>query len=233
MNRVTTYRSCRTLEYLGYLESVGDRSYRPGVKVLYLGLAALTSRDLREIAFPALERLQEDTGQTANMAVRDGLEIVYLARVRSNAILSIRLFEGSRLPVYCTSMGKVILAFLPDEELEGLLPQIKFERFTPSTIKNERELRKALAKGRAQGYVVNDEEYALGLRGVAAPILDAHHYPVAAVNLATASPVSAADLEARYALAVVEAARSISEIWATVSTHSDTEQHIPAAPPTS
>ena len=108
MNRVTAYRFCRTLEYLGYLESVGDRSYRPGVKLLYLGHAALSSRDLREISIPALQRLQEETGQTANIAVRDGTEIVYLARIRSNAILSIRLFEGSRLPAFCASMGKVI-----------------------------------------------------------------------------------------------------------------------------
>lgn len=219
MNRVTTYRFCRTLEGLGYLEPVGDGSYRPGVKVLYLGHAALSSRDLREIAMPALQRLQAETGQTANLAVRDGLEIVYLARLRSNAILSIRLFEGSRLPVYCASLGKVILAFLPEAEVEDILPRIHFERFTAKTIRNAHELRKALQKIRVAGYALNDEEYAPGLRGVAAPILDARLYPVAAINLAISSPIPTAEVERLYATKVTEAARSISEVWASASMH--------------
>jgi IclR family pca regulon transcriptional regulator len=221
MNRVTTYRFCRTLEHLGYLETVGDRSYRPGVKVLYLGHAALTSRDLREIALPALERLREETGETANIAVRDGTEIVYLARMRSNAILSIRLFEGSRLPLYCTSMGKAILAYLPPPELDALLTSLDFRAFTESTVKNAKALRKVLATVRDAGYAVNDEEYAPGLRGIAAPIFDANSYPVGAINLATGTPVSIHEFKNLHAAKVVETARSISEIWATVSSHMD------------
>ena len=217
MNRVTTYRFCRTLETLGYLQPTSQRGYRPGVKVLHLGRAALTSRDLREIAVPALERLQEQTGLTANMAVRDGNEIVYLARIRSDAILTIRLFEGSRLPVHCTSMGKVILAFLPDHELKALLPSISFQVFTPNTIKNQRELLLAIEQARTDEYAVNDEEYAPGLRGIAAPLLDGNRYPVAAINLAAASPIPTRELEERFGAAVVDTASSISDIWGTVT----------------
>ncbi len=135
MSRSTTHRYVITLVALGYLEQGASRKYRLGLHVTDLGMSALNSTSLREHAQPYLDELRRRTGYTINVAVLDGPEIVYVARARSHRRgqqrIDLGLALGSRLPAYCTAMGKLLLAHLPDSERRELLGEIKLERRTP------------------------------------------------------------------------------------------------------
>src|SRR4029077_4164792 len=131
LSRSTTHRYISTLAALGYLQQdPATRKYRLGPRVLDLGFSAINSMDLREVAVPHLQALSDETGRTVNMAVLDGVDIVYIERCRSSQHgdreIALNLHVGARLPAYCTSMGKVLLAFLPDEEQRARLAQIAF-----------------------------------------------------------------------------------------------------------
>ncbi len=128
LNRSTTHRYIATLAALGYLQQDGlTKKYRLGPRVVDLGFSAINSMELREISAPHLQRLSDETGHTVNMAILDGADIVYIERCRSarrgQREIDLNLHVGSRLPAYCTSMGKAMLAFLPDEELEAAVEQ--------------------------------------------------------------------------------------------------------------
>ena len=220
LNRATAYRFCQTLLFLGFLERTGDRGYRPGMKTLLLGHAAFATLELPEIAWPYLEELQSATGETANLAVRDGAEIVYLMRLKSAQLVNIQLFVGSRLPVYCTSMGKAILAFLPADDLKQVLADCSFESHTPNTITSATRLKQELVQVRRKGFAINDEELELGLRGVAAPIFDSEGYPIASINIAVPARISRAQLEKEKAPLVAEKANKIAKVLAIVGLQS-------------
>lgn len=220
LNRATAYRFCQTLLFLGFLERSGARDYRPGMKTLLLGYAAFATLELPEIAWPHLEELQTATGETANLAIRDGAEIVYLMRLKSSQIVNIQLFVGSRLPVYCTSMGKAILAYLPPDESREIIASCRFEARTPNTITTAKRLRQELTQIRKQGYAINDEELELGLRGVAAAIFDSENYPIASVNVAVPARISRKELEKEQAPLVKETADKITEVLSIVSRRS-------------
>src|SRR5439155_15827491 len=121
MSLSTTHRYAATLASLGYLkQDDATKKYRLGPRVLDLGFSAIHSMELREISAPHLQRLSDETGYTVNMAVLDGTDIVYVERCRSARMgqraIDLNLHVGSRLPAYCTSMGKILLAYLPVEE---------------------------------------------------------------------------------------------------------------------
>jgi IclR family pca regulon transcriptional regulator len=166
------------------VQDKATRKYRLGVRVLDLGLAALNSMELRDVALPFMEQLCEQSGHTVNMAVLDGSDIVYIERVRSRSGIDLHLYVGSRLPSYCTSMGKVLLAFLPEAELLRIIDGIEFLPRGPRTITSRRELLANLEEVRRLGVAVNDEELARGLRSIAAPVFGQHGSVVAAVNMA-------------------------------------------------
>lgn len=184
LDKSTVFRFAYTLEALGYLVRDPDtKRYRPGLRVMRLGFTALNSMGLRQIALPYLKSLSAESGETTNMTVRDGAEIVYVARNRTQQIVSINLNLGSRLPVYCTSMGKAQLIDLSVEELRDLLGEEPYPMLGPKTITTFDALVAELEKTRRKGYAINDEELAAGLRSVAAPIRDADEQIVAAINI--------------------------------------------------
>lgn len=185
MTRSTAHRYISTLEAMRYLvQDRGSRKYRLGVRVLDLGLAVLNSMELRDVARPFMEELCERSGNTVNMAVLDGHEIVYIERVRSRSGIDLHLFVGSRLPAYCTSMGKVLLAYLPPSELDAALAGVRFEPKGPRTITSRDELLENLDSVRRLGVAMNDEELARGLRSIASPVFGQSGAVVAAVNMA-------------------------------------------------
>lgn len=210
-NRATAYRFCQTLVALGYLEQLPDSQYRMGYNALRLAHTAIAGQELPDIARPILEDLRNDVHETINMAVRDGSEIVYVIRLKTSQILNIGLSVGSRLPVYATSLGKAILAFLPDEELKEVTGGLNFDKITENTVGGKKALSRQLTQIRESGYALNLEELSLGLRGVAAPILDSSGYPIAAINIALTRPASREELEETLAPLVVKAASEISE----------------------
>src|SRR5579884_3219806 len=139
LSRSTTHRYVATLTTLGYLrQDHGTKKYRLGPRVLDLGFSAINSMELREVAAPHLRRLSDETGFTVNMAILDGLDIVYVERCRSTQAgqreIDLNLHVGSRLPAYCTSLGKVLLAFLPPAERQAALATIAFVRRGPNTL---------------------------------------------------------------------------------------------------
>lgn len=212
INKSTAFRILSTLELLGYLERDPDtRYYQPGLKVLQLGFTALNSLDLAQIAQPYLKSLSDEIGETTNMAIRDGKEIVYVARNATWHIIGVNVHRGSRAPVYCTSMGKAQLIDLSQQELHNLLGEGPYSKMGPDTIQYLKDLLVELEKIRRQGYAVNDQELAGGLRSVAAPIRDAQGKIIAAINISMPGfRITREELEGRLAPKVMETARLIS-----------------------
>lgn len=212
LDKSTVFRFAYTLEKLGYLRRDPEtKRYQPGPGVLRLGYAALNSLGLREIAQPCLRALSVQTGETTNMTVRDGKEVVYIARHKTRQIIDINLHVGSRLPVYCTAMGKALLSDMSRDELHDLLDDGPYPALGPNTLTNLDALVAELEGVRRQGYAINDEELVAGLRSVAAPIRDGEGGIVAAINISVPSArVCRRELEERLAPMIRQAAREIS-----------------------
>jgi PcaR/PcaU/PobR family beta-ketoadipate pathway transcriptional regulator len=214
LNRATAYRFCRTLLGLGYLEETGQRTFRPGLKAVSLARAALGSRELPELAHPYLRDLQARTGETVNMVLLDGEEVVYVSRLLSDHLLTLRLFVGSRLPAWSTSLGRAILAFLPDDEVERILDRSTIKAVTERTIVDRKRLLAELRRIRSRGYAINDQELVLGLWGIAAPVFGPSGDPIAAINLSIPHPIEADEMESKLAPEVMNTAKSISALAA-------------------
>ncbi len=183
--RATARRILLTLERLGHVRSDGRRfSLTP--RVLALGWSYLSSLNLWEIAQPLMEDLVEQTGESCSAATLDLPDVVYVARVPTRRIMSITLGVGTRLPAHATSMGRVLLAALDPDELDGFLAQGPLEALTERTLTDPSDLRAAIDGVRAQGWALVDQELELGLRSVAAPIQDAERRTVAAMNVSVA-----------------------------------------------
>jgi IclR family pca regulon transcriptional regulator len=189
LNRSTTHRYVATLAKLGYLQQDPDtRKYSLGPRVVDLGFAAIGSMELTGVAAGHLQQLSDETGCAASMAVLDGADIVYVERRRSRRssglVVDLNLHVGSRLPAYCTSMGKVLLAYRDPVALRPLLDRMDLARRGPKTITVREQLVGALGKVRQAGIAINDEELAPGLRSIAAPVRDRSGHVVAAINVA-------------------------------------------------
>jgi len=182
-----------------------------GPKTLSVGLSVIRDLDLKKVAFPFLEKTSKEIGETVNLAILDGTDIVYVERIKTEQILNINLQIGSRLPAYCTSMGKAMLAFLPEDRLQEILKKMDLRPVTPYTITCKGDLRKELKKVKARGFATNNEELSLGLRSVAAPVRNFKGEVIAAVNIAVPSiRISQKRLEKIFAEKVVETANQIS-----------------------
>jgi IclR family pca regulon transcriptional regulator len=199
MNKSTTHRYAATLVELGYLEQ-GSSSpkYRLGLRVIDLGMSVLNSLGLREHAHPELDELRQRSGYTVSVAVLEGAEIRYVDRVPSlrgeQAGVGLDLHPGSRLPGYCTALGKVLLAHLPEEEQRARIGRMAtLGRRTANTITSKRELSRELAQVHAAGFAVDNEELAPGLVAIARPVRNEARDVVAAINMA--APTSSISLD--------------------------------------
>ncbi|MGW3351964.1 IclR family transcriptional regulator [Nonomuraea rubra] len=205
LNKSTTHRYVATLTKLDYIQQDPEtRKYFLGPRAADLGFAAIDSMELGRVAGPLLQALADESGYTVSMGLCDGPDIVYVDRRRSgrrsSLAMDLNLHVGSRLPAYCTSMGKALLAFKDAATLRQILDHTDMARRGPKTITNREQLTAALAKVRQNGVAVNDEELAPGLRSFAAPVRDRSGEVVAAVNVAvhlTVAPVAVEALAAR------------------------------------
>jgi IclR family pca regulon transcriptional regulator len=181
-------------------------------KVLAIGYAYLSSMQLADIAQPHLEKLVARVRESSSMAILDGAEIVYVARVPTARIMSISLTVGTRLPAYATSMGRVLLSELPDADLARLLAALDFEPLTGRTVGSAAELRSVLKAVRDQGYALNDQELEEGLRSIAVPVRDGRGTALAAVNVAVpASRISVETLTGEILPLLHATAREVGE----------------------
>ncbi len=195
MSRSTTHRYVITLVALGYVEQGASRKYRLGLRVTDLGMAALNSSGLRENAQYKMETLVRRTNFTASLAVLDGIDIAIIERVPSHRRgyqKSVNVNVGSRLPVAVTSMGKLLLAHLPESEKNTRLAEIKLRRHGPNTIMTKTALRGEIVGIRDANLATDDEESESGFYSIAAPVRDTSNEVVAALSLL--APQSVIDL---------------------------------------
>ena len=215
LTRAAARRFLLTLQELGYVGSTGRQfSLRP--RVLALGYAYLSSFSVAQIAQPHLEDLAEELHESCSVSVLDGDDIVYVARASANRIMTIALTVGTRLPPYPTSMGRVLLASLPRDELDALLQRTTMRKLTERTVTDETELRKILDRVAAQGWAAVDQELEAGVRSIAVPIRDSSGRVVAAINAsAHAARVQMRTLEKQFLPRLLDAAQQIDAELAT------------------
>lgn len=198
LDRATARRCLLTLAHMDYADYDG-KYFTLKPRVLRLGTACLATMPLPQMVQPLLDRLSEQLGQSSSVSILDGVEIVYVARAAQRKVMSIALMPGSRLPAFCTSMGRVMLAALSEEEARALLGATALHARTPHTVTDAAALMAILAKTREQGYALIDEEVELGLRSIAIPLRNARGQTVAALNFGVAATQHhVEDLVARY-----------------------------------
>lgn len=186
LDRATARRCLLTLAQLGYADYDG-KFFTLTPRVLRLGTACLAAMPLPQLVQPLLDRLSDALGESSSVCILDGAEIVYVARAAQRKVMSISLMAGSRLPAYCTSMGRVLLAAMPEEDARALAAAAPRPARTAHTLTGVDEIMAELARVRAQGYALNDQEVEIGLRSIAVPVLDARGAPVAAMNVGVAA----------------------------------------------
>ncbi len=196
--RAAARRCLLTLMQLGYVGTDG-RTFFLKPKILALGYSFLSSAPLATILDPLIEQVSGALQESSSAAVLDEDEVVYIARAATKRIMSVGLNVGSRLPAYCTSMGRVLLAHLPEAELEAYFARVELRPFTERTITNPDVLRREFERVRERGFALVDQELELGLRSVAVPVRTASGTVVAAINASTqAARVTCPEMEARF-----------------------------------
>lgn len=211
LTRATSRRVLLTLHELGYVDQNG-RAFSLTPKVLDLGYSFLSSFQVVEVAQPSMERLVDAVHESSSMSVLDGAEIVYVARVPTTRIMTIALALGSRLPAYPTSMGRVLLSGLSEDDLREYISRTTFEKLTPNTITDPRRFRSIVSKVRSDGFALVDQELEEGVRSIAAPIRNSRDEVIAAMNLSChASRVDVDRMLEEFQPRLLEAASEISE----------------------
>ena len=211
LSRAAARRSLLTLRELGYVRQAGGR-FALTPRVLELGFAYLSSLSLPELAQPHLERLVERLHESSSVAVLDGDDIVYVARVSTRRIMAVSISVGTRFPAHATSMGRVLLASLPAHDLDASIGRMRLEPITAGTITSRKALASELDQVRRQGWALVDQELEDGLRSVAAPIRDRSEEVVAAVNLSVhASRATVGEMQHEMLPPLLETASAIGQ----------------------
>lgn len=212
LTRATARRVLLTLAELGYVHK-SSRSFSLTPKMLDLGYSYLSSLEVVEVAQRPMERLVEGVKESSSMAVLDGTEIVYVARVPTKRIMTIALAVGSRLAAYPTSMGRVLLAGLSDSQLDDYLERTEFEKLTSHTTTDIAEFRSILDMVRSKGFSLVDQELEEGVRSIAAPIVNGRGETIAAMNVSChASRVTLGRMRGEFRPKLVAAAHEVSAL---------------------
>ena len=192
LTRATARRILHTFVDLGYMSTDGKRfGLRP--KTLEIGYSYLSSMGLPAIAQPHLEKLTERAMESSSVAVMDGSDIIYVARVAKRSIMTVAINVGTRFPAYATSLGRVLLANLEPAELDAYLQATTIRQFTPHTKTDKKSLMHEFERVREQGWALVDQELEEGLRSIAAPLHDRSGKVVASVNVSASSQRGSAD----------------------------------------
>src|SRR5437763_6292208 len=210
VNKSTAYRFVAHLENEGYLLRDEAGAYVVGPKLARLGAGISYHATLRKVSRPVAVALSNETKETVNIGVLDGHELLYVEVIESPHSFRMASQPGMHRPLNCTALGKALLAFLPNQQREELLPMLTFERATPRTIPNLARFRKELVRVVQQGYAIDDQETDMGARCVAAPILDESGKVAAAISVS--GPITRMSRERiqAFAGATRRAARTIS-----------------------
>lgn len=182
LTRAAARRFLLTLAELGYVRAEG-RTFRLTARVLDLGYAFLSSLTLPEVAEPHLERLVAEVHESSSLSVLDGRDVVYVGRVPTSRIMTVAINVGTRFPAHATSMGRVLLAGLPESGLAAYLAEADLAPLTPRTVTDPDRLAAEVRRVRTQGWALVDQELEKGLRAVAVPVRDRAGLIVGAVNI--------------------------------------------------
>lgn len=193
LDRATARRCLLTLAQQGYADWDG-KFFTLTPRVLRLGTACLATMPLPQIVQPLLDRLSDEIGESSSVSILDGAEIVYIARAAQRKVMSIALMPGSRLPGYCTSMGRVLLAALPEAAARDILGTSPLPARTALTLTDPESIMAELARIRTQGYAVIDQEVEMGLCSIAVPVLNARGRTIAALNIGRPAAAAPFDL---------------------------------------
>ncbi|MCG5074280.1 IclR family transcriptional regulator [Paraburkholderia tagetis] len=214
LTRAGARRILLTLQTLGYVEAEG-RLFRLTPRILDLGFAYLTSMPFWNLAEPVMEELSGQVHESCSAAVLDRTEIVYVLRVPTHKIMTINLSIGSRLPAYCTSMGRVLLAALDEPALDATLGATPLYAHTPRTVTDKDEIKKIVAQVRQQGWAIVDQELEGGLISISAPIRNRQGRVIAAMNISgNAQRTSAKQMVKTFLEPLQQAAQRVSEMVA-------------------
>lgn len=214
LTRAGARRILLTLQTLGYVLSDG-RQFRLTPRILDLGFAYLSSMPIWNLAEPVMEALSTQVQESSSIAVLDDTDVVYVQRVATHKIMSVSLVPGSRLPAWCTSMGRVLLADLPEPEARALLEASPRPAHTRHTVTEVEALMTRLQKARSQGWALVDQELEEGLISIAAPIVGRGGRAIAALNVSgQANRTSARVMQSEFLPPLLQAARQISAMLA-------------------
>jgi IclR family transcriptional regulator, pca regulon regulatory protein len=211
LSRAAVRRCLYTLTKLGFAGAEDGSRYSLRPRMLTLSHTYTTSNTLSTAAQPILERMSAALRESFSVATLDGEDIVYIARTQVSRVMAVDLHIGSRLPAYCTSMGRVLLAYLPTEQLEQYLAKAVLTAHTTRTITSVEKLRLALRNVRRNGYALVDQEYEVGLRSLAVPVYAASGRVVATLNLSGNAPrLSVLEMQSRFLNHLRNAANELS-----------------------
>ena len=208
--RAAVRRCLHTLRQLGYADADGNNfSLRP--KILTLGYSYLSSTPLTVSSQPYLNNISRTLGESCSLAVLDDTEVLYVARSAASRVMSVALNTGSRLPAYCTSLGRAMLAHLPEDQLKAYFGKVKLRAMTDKTVVSQKRLREILAGVLEDGYALIDEELEVGLRSIAVPVRGAGGNVVAALNVGVqATRVSRRQMEEQFLPVLKKGAEELS-----------------------
>jgi len=188
MQLSTVHRILSTLKHRSYVEQESEKGrYKLGLKVLEIGLALQAQSQLLEDALPHLQKLADATKETVNLAILDPdrNEVVYIAKIDSPEVLRTDIKIGTKLLAHCTALGKVLLAFLPEDEFNRRFSnQSHLPTYTPNSLSTLEELKETLTRVRKQNFAIDNEEFKIGVKCIAAPIRDQSGKTVAALSIA-------------------------------------------------
>ncbi|OZI71941.1 IclR family transcriptional regulator [Bordetella genomosp. 12] len=182
LTRAGARRILLTLVQLGYVAQ-DERRFSLTPRILELGYAYLSATPLWNLALPYMEEVAENTRESCSVSVLEGADIVYILRLSTHKVMSINLAVGSRLPAWVTSMGRVLLAGLPEAELDRVLAASQIQAYTPATLGSAAQIKQELIRVREQGYACVVQELEPGLQSVAVPIMDRSGRVIAAMNV--------------------------------------------------
>jgi len=211
LHKSTVHRLLNSLAERGYIEKDTKHStYKIGLKFVEISSLYLNKLELKTEALPYMRKLAENVGQPVHLAILDGKEAVYIEKVE--AVNSIRMYSqiGRRLPLYCSAIGKVLLAGLNENESQEIIKSLNFVKFTDKTIERDSDLIKEVKDARAKGWAVDNEEHEVGIRCVAAPVYDYSGKVIAAVSASGDCRVIAPERDEEISILVRETARNIS-----------------------
>lgn len=183
-NRAGSHRFISTLKDLGYVEkNNSNNKYQPTLKTMTLAMKVANRFEIRRMAKPYMHKLSMLYKETINLGLLKNSEIIHLDKIDSLEVLRMDSALGDKAPAYCTGLGKSILAFLPEHELEHYLETVEFQPLAPNTITDKKDFLKELSRVRQNRYAVDDEEMTIGLRCIAAPIFDHNRYPAYSISI--------------------------------------------------